>query len=82
MLRAVLNAVSLIVARVCSIADDVQSTDLHDICLSMLGWPQDLGFILRVPGQEFNRYRRRSRGKRLRAFQLRRQEKFRVCREL
>src|SRR5262245_47453717 len=42
----------------------------------MLGWQHDLGFIIRVRGQEFNSYQRRSRGKRLRDFQLRRQEKF------
>ena len=82
-LRAVLNDVSPIVARVFSISDDVEITDLHDIFLSMLGWQQDLGFIFRVHGQEFNSYRRRSRGKRLRDFQLRRQEKFfYVCNKL
>jgi hypothetical protein len=75
LLRAVLNEVSPIVARVFSIADDVEITDLHDIFLSMLGWQQDLGFIIRVHGQEFNSYQRRSRWKRLRDFQLRRQEK-------
>jgi Plasmid pRiA4b ORF-3-like protein len=75
-LRAVLNEVSPIVARVFSISDDVEITDLHDVFLSMLGWQQDLGFIIRVHGQEFNSYQRRCRGKRLRDFQLRRQEKF------
>src|SRR5262245_30456818 len=73
-LRAVLNDVSPIVARVFSSSDDVEITDLHDIFLSMLGWQHDLGFIIRVHGQEFNSYRRRSRGKRLRDFQLHRQE--------
>jgi pRiA4b ORF-3-like protein len=75
-LRAVLHDVSPIVARVLSIPDDVEITELHDVFLSMLGWQQDLGFIIRVHGQEFNSYQRRSRGKRLRDFQLRRQEKF------
>ena len=75
-LRAVLNDVSPIVARVFSISDDVEITELHDVFLSMLGWQHDLGFIIRVHGQEFNSYQRRSRGKRLRDFQLRRQEKF------
>jgi len=75
-LRAVLNDVSPIVARVFAIPDDVEITELHDVFLSMLGWQQDLGFIIRVHGQEFNSYQRRSRGKRLRDFQLRRQEKF------
>ena len=74
-LRAVLNDVSPIVARVFSIPDDIEITELHDVFLSMLGWQHDLGFIIRVHGQEFNSYRRRSRGKRLRDFQLRRQEK-------
>ncbi len=74
-LRAVLNDVSPIVARVFSISDDVEITELHDVFLSMLGWQHDLGFIIRVHGQEFNSYQRRSRGKRLRDFQLRRQEK-------
>jgi hypothetical protein len=62
-LRAVLNDVSPIVVRVFSISDDVEITNLHDIFLSMLGWQQDLGFIIRVHGQEFNSYRRRSRGR-------------------
>ena len=62
-------------ARVFSIPDDVEITELHDVFLSMLGWQHDLGFIIRVHGQEFNSYQRRSRGKRLRDFQLRRQEK-------
>lgn len=75
-LRAVLNDVSPIVALVFSIPDDVEITELHDVFLSMLGWQHDLGFIIRVHGQEFNSYQRRSRGKRLRDFQLRRQEKF------
>jgi hypothetical protein len=75
-LRAVLNDVSPIVARVFSSPDDVESTELHDVFLSILGWQHDPGFIIRVHGQEFNSYQRRSRGKRLRDFQLRRQEKF------
>src|SRR5262245_13922662 len=74
-LRAVLNDVSTIVARVFSIPDYVEITELHDVFLSMLDWQQDLGFIIRVHGQEFNSYQRRFRGKRVRDFQLRRQEK-------
>jgi hypothetical protein len=82
-LCAVLNEVSPIVARVFSIPDDVEITELHDVFLSMLGRQQDPGFIIRVHGQEFNSYQRRSRGKRLRDFQLRRQEKFlHVCNTL
>src|SRR5262249_14142702 len=75
-LRAVLNDVSPNVAWVFSISDDVEITDLHDIFLSMLGSQHDPGVIIRLHGQEFNSDQRRSRGKRLRDFQLRRQEKF------
>ncbi len=64
-----------IVARVFAISDDVEITELHDVFLSMLGWQHELGFIIRVYGQEFNSYQRRFRDKRLRDFQLRRQEK-------
>jgi hypothetical protein len=46
-LRAVLNDVSPIVARVFAIPDDVEITELHEVFLSMLGWQQDLGFIIR-----------------------------------
>jgi len=49
-LRAVLYDVSPIVARVFSITDDVEITDLHNIFLCMLGWQQDLGFLIRVHG--------------------------------
>ena len=75
-LRAVLKEVSPIVARVFAVPDELEITDLHDVFLSLLGWQHDPGFILRIHGQEFNSYQRRSRGKRLREFQLRRQEKF------
>src|SRR5262249_39302611 len=79
----VLHDVSPIVARVLSIPDDMEITALHAVFLSMLGWQHDLGFIIRVQGQEFNSYQRRSRGKRLRDFQLHRQEKFlSVCNTL
>lgn len=71
-----LNEVSPIVARVLSVPDDVEITELHDVFLSMLGWQYDPGFIIHIHGQEFTSYQRRSRGKRLRDFQLRRQEKF------
>jgi hypothetical protein len=64
-LRAVLNDVSPVVAHVLSIPDDVEITELHIVFLSMLGWQHDLGFIIRVHGQEFNSYQRRSRGQRL-----------------
>jgi hypothetical protein len=42
----------------------------------MLDWDSAHEFIIRIHSQEFCSYRRRSRGKRLRDFRLRRQEKF------
>jgi hypothetical protein len=75
-LRAVLKDISPIVARVVSVPDDLEIHDLHEIFLSLLGWAYDPGFILRLHAQEFNSFQRRSRGKRLRDFRLRRQEKF------
>jgi hypothetical protein len=75
-LRAVLKDISPIVARVITVSDDLEISRLHDAFLSMLGWAQDPGFIIRIHAREFNSFRRNSRGKRLRDFELRRQEKF------
>jgi hypothetical protein len=58
LLRAVLNDVNPIVARVFSIPDAVEIAELHDVFLSMLGWQHDLGFIIRVQSQKFNSYPR------------------------
>ena len=79
-LRAVLNDVSPIVARVIAVPDHLEIHALHAVFLSLLGWTQDLGFIVRIRAQEFNSFRRKTRGTRLRDFALRRQEKFRyIC---
>jgi hypothetical protein len=75
-LRCVLKDVSPLVARVISVPDDLELRDLHEIFLIMLGWDYDPDFIIRIHAQEFASFRRHSRGKRLRDFQLRRQEKF------
>lgn len=75
-LRAVLKDVSPIVARVIVVPDHLEIQEMHDVFLSLLGWTQDLGFIVRIRAQEFNSFRRKTRGKRLRDFELRRQEKF------
>ncbi len=77
-LRAVLNDVSPVVARVISVPDDLEIIELHEVFMSMLGWTYDPGFIIRIHAQEFNSFQRRSRGKQLRDFQLRRQEKWGV----
>lgn len=82
-LRAVLNDVSPIVARVIAVPDDLGIDELHELFLSMLGWTSDPGFIIQIHAQEFNSFQRRSRNKRIRDFQLRRQEKFKyVCNTL
>lgn len=79
-LRAVLHDVSPIVARVIAVPEDLEVHDLHEVFLTLLGWTQDLGFIVRIRAQEFNSFRRKTRGTRLRDFALRRQEKFRyIC---
>ena len=75
-LRAILNDVSPIVARVIAVPDNLEISDLHEVFLSIFGWAHDPGFIIRIHAQEFNSFQRRSRGKRLQDFRLRRQEKF------
>jgi len=75
-LRCVLKDVSPLVARVIAVPDDLDIRDLHDLFLAMLDWDYSPDFIIRVHAQEFASFRRNSRGKRLRDFQLRRQEKF------
>jgi hypothetical protein len=75
-LCALLNDVSPMVARVIAVSDDLEISELHEIFLSLLGWAYDPGFIIRIHAQEFNSFQRRSHGKRLRDFRLRRQEKF------
>ena len=76
LLRCVLKDVSPLVARVFSVPDDLEIWDLHDVFLALLDWDYNPDFILRIHAQEFASFRRNSRGKRLRDFQLRRQEKF------
>ncbi len=79
-LRAVLHDVSPIVAWVIAVPDHLEVHDLHEVFLTLLGWTQDLGFIVRIRAQEVNSFRRKTRGTRLRDFALRRQEKFRyIC---
>ncbi|MDH4084713.1 MAG: plasmid pRiA4b ORF-3 family protein [Nitrospira sp.] len=79
-LRAVLTDVSPIVARVIAVPDHLEVHDLHEVFLTLLGWTQDLGFIVRIRAREFNSFRRKTRGTRLRDFALRRQETSRdIC---
>jgi hypothetical protein len=51
-------------------------SEFHDVFRIILGWNGDLGYIIRVHGQEFNSFRRKMRSKALHEFKLHRQEKF------
>ncbi len=75
-LRAVLHQVSPMVIRLISVSDQLQLPDFHDIFRTILGWDGDLGYIIRIHGQEFNSFRRKTRSKALHEFKLHRQEKF------
>ncbi|HET6892763.1 MAG TPA: plasmid pRiA4b ORF-3 family protein, partial [Pyrinomonadaceae bacterium] len=75
-LRAVLRDVSPMVARLISVSDDAELSDLHDVFQQILGWSGDLGYSFRIHGKEFNSFRGRTRSKPLREFRLHRQEKF------
>src|SRR3954453_18587424 len=67
-LRAVLRQVSPMVIRLISVSDQVQLPEFHNIFRAILGWTGDLGYIIRVHGQEFNSFRRKKRSKALHEF--------------
>src|SRR5579863_713698 len=75
-LRAVLRQVSPMVIRLISVSDQLQLPEFHDVFRAILGWDGDLGYIIRIHGQEFNSFRRKTRSKALHEFKLHRQEKF------
>jgi hypothetical protein len=75
-LRAVLRHVSPMVIRLISVSDHMPLPEFHDVFRAILGWNGDLGYIIRVHGQEFNSFRRKTRLKALYEFKLHRQEKF------
>ncbi|HTF63968.1 MAG TPA: hypothetical protein VK638_14890 [Edaphobacter sp.] len=75
-LRAVLRHVSPMVIRVISVSDRMNLPDFNDIFCAILGWSDEMGYIIRVHGQEFNSFRRKNRSKALHEFRLHRQEKF------
>ena len=75
-LRAVLRRVSPMVIRLVSVSDHMPLPEFHDVFRIILGWNGDLGYIIRVHGQEFNSFRRKTRSKALHEFKLHRQEKF------
>ncbi len=75
-LRAVLRQVSHMVIRLLSVSDQMELPELHQVMRLVLGWKSDLGYIVRVHGQEFNSFHRKTRSKGLRELKLHRQEKF------
>ena len=64
-LRAVLRQVSPMVIRLVSVCDHMPLPEFHDVFRIILGWNGDLGYIIRVHGQEFNSFRRKMRSKAL-----------------
>lgn len=64
------------IIRVVSVSDRMELAEIHDIFRTILGWSGDLGYIIRVHGQEFNSFRRKTRSKALHELKLHRQEKF------
>ena len=75
-LRAVLRYVSPMVIRLISVSDRMDLPDFNDIFCAVLGWSGNMGYILRIHGQECNSFRRKTRAKSLQEFRLHRQEKF------
>ena len=75
-LRTVLRQVSPMVIRLVSVSDHMPLPEFHDVFRIILGWNGDLGYIIRVHGQEFNSFQRKMRSKALHEFKLHRQEKF------
>ena len=62
------------VIRLVSVSDHMPLPEFHDVFRIILGWNGDLGYIIRVHGQEFNSFRRKTRSKALHEFKLHRQE--------
>lgn len=75
-LRAVLHHVSPMVIRLVSVADHLPLHQFHDVFRAILGWKGDLGYIIRLHGQEVNSFRRKTRSTALSDFKLHRQETF------
>ena len=69
-LRAVLRHVSPMVIRLISVPDHMDLPEFHRTILAILGWNQDLGYIIRVHGQEFNSFHRKTRSKALNDLKL------------
>jgi hypothetical protein len=72
-LRAVLRRVSPMVIRLISVPDHLELPQFQEVVRAVLGWNGNLGYILRIHGQEFNSFRRKTRRKALHEFKLHRQ---------
>src|SRR5208282_20755 len=66
------------VIRLVSVSDQMPLHEFHDVFRTILGWNGDLGYIVRVHGQEINSFRRKTRSKALHEFK-RVFEKSRFC---
>ena len=75
-LRGVLRHVGPMIIRLISVSDHMQLPAFPDAFRAILGWSGDLGYMIRLHGQEFNSLRRKTPSKTLNEFQLHRQEKF------
>src|ERR1017187_3931818 len=69
-LRAVLRNVSPMVIRVIAVSDSLSLHELDEVFRSVLGW-ENIGFIFHMQGLEFSSFRRATRSRTLREFQLR-----------
>ena len=61
--------------RLLSVPDHMELPEFHQVMRLVLGWKSDLGYIVRVHGQEFNGFRRKTRPKALHELKLHRQER-------
>jgi hypothetical protein len=57
------NRVYVMVIRLVSVSDQLDLPEFNDIFCAILGWSGDLGYLIRVHGQEFNSFHRKTRSK-------------------
>ena len=74
-LRAVLRKVSPMVIRILAVPDSLLLHEFDAVFRAVLNWDH-IGFLFRVHGQEFNSFRRATRSRTWREFQLRPTETF------
>src|SRR5262245_16068070 len=74
-LRAVLRNLSPMVIRILAVPDSLLLHEFDAVFRAVLGW-DNIGFLFRVHGQEFNSFRRATHSRTLREFQLRPTETF------